>query len=516
MKKLSHLLKVVVLFFVYFVTAKFGLSIDPVSGFATFVWIPSGIALAGVYVFGYSLFPAIFLGAFLANYTTDAPFISAFVIGIGNTLEAVLGVYFLKRISFRSLLERVRDVVDLMYAAVLASTLAATVGVTSLFVQNVVSSQKFWHTWFAWWSGDALSILILSALIFTWLNKPKRIKLSLRWVETMVLLFLHIVVLLIVFRGFGGFVGTKTPIAYITLPIPLLIALRLGQRETITAIVLLAAITVWGTTSGLGPFSYSDTVRNSAISQGYLAVSGITLMFLAASISEQRELVKRKDHFISMAAHEIKNPITSLNLYTQFLEKQLKSPGSRINGKYFVYINTQTDRLLRIVNDLLDLSRISVKHLELRYDWFNINELAKETVFSMKLHHKKNDIHISGRVKGKIYGDKDRIGQVLTNLLTNAIKYSPVSGKIKIQINKKKNTLVVCVTDSGIGISQEDRDKVFDRFYQVDRKGTEGAAGLGIGLYVSKQIIQLHKGKIWVNSEVGRGSAFFFTLPLKE
>src|SRR2546428_6385137 len=154
-----YLGEILALFAIYFSTARLGLSLDAVSRFATLVWLPSGLAVAALLLFGYRLWPGILLGAFLVNLFNGAPPVVAVGIGIGNTLEALVGTYLLKRHGFSHALDRLRDVLLLVLLAIPLSTIiSATLGVSSLLVGKVISFSSYYPTWRAWWIGDMISI----------------------------------------------------------------------------------------------------------------------------------------------------------------------------------------------------------------------------------------------------------------------------------------------------------------------------------------------------------------------
>ena len=164
--KLFYLLKIIILFGFYFGTAWAGLKLNAVSGFATLVWPPTGIALTALLLFGYRLWPGIFLGALLINWQTGAPFLVAFGIGIGNTLEPVIGAYLLKSIKFNNSIEKLANVLWFIFFAALVSTLiSATIGVGSLWLGGVISSTAIAATWIAWWIGDVLGNLIVASFL---------------------------------------------------------------------------------------------------------------------------------------------------------------------------------------------------------------------------------------------------------------------------------------------------------------------------------------------------------------
>ena len=233
---------------------------------------------------------------------------------------------------------------------------------------------------------------------------------------------------------------------------------------------------------------------------------------ITRDMTKHRELDKRKDEFISIASHELKTPITSIKVFNQIMQKLSLQRKDKEFQHYLNRMEGQIDRLNEIITDLLDVSKIQAGKLEFKKDLFNLNDLTREIVEDIQTTTKKHRIIIEGKSLKKIFGDKDRIGQVLTNFLTNAIKYSPNTDKIVVKIIPQKNRVMVGVQDFGIGISKEDQEKIFERFYRVYSGDEKTFPGLGMGLYISSDIIERHNGKIWVESEKGKGSTFYFTL----
>lgn len=500
----------------YLITAKFGLSLFAVSGFATLIWLPSGISLAALLIFGRKLWPGITLGAFLANYLTGAPPITAFTIGIGNTLEAVLAVYFLKNyFHFQNSLERLRDVLSLaIIAGFLSTMVSASIGVSSLWLSRTISLDSFSSTWVAWWVGDMISNLVVAPLILVYSAKRKlKFELS-RLVEVGVIIILMFGIYLAVFKDLFGFSIKIRPSAYMVFPPLIWTALRFGQSGVVLMIFILSVLATLSTLDGTGPFVFSSTTDNLLSLQIFMAVMSVTVMILAAVVTERRKVEKTKDEFISIASHELKTPITTLKGYTQLLEQYLRKKKERKALAYIAKINVPVNNLTRLITDFFDVSKIQAGKLELQKEKFRIDDLVREVVGDTMHLTSKHKIIIIGKTKKEVLADKYRISQVLINLLTNAIKFSPRRNEIKVILSSDKRFVTISVQDFGIGILQKDIGKVFDRFFQADIRIRQSMAGMGLGLYISSEIVRRHGGKIWVKSEKGKGSIFSFTLPI--
>lgn len=506
-----YLAKLAALFAVYFFTAQFGLSLNAVSGFATLVWLPSGISLAALLIFGYKLWPAITLAAFLANLLAGAPPLAATAIGIGNTLEPLAGAYLLDKLHFRRSLERLSDVLSLAVASFLSSLISATIGVSALALNGTIKT--LFPTWLAWWIGDTISILIVSSFLLVWYSHPRLYIRASRLIEAIAVTLILILIYLVIFRDSIGFSDENKPSAYMVFPPLIWIALRFGPRGAVTANLLLVTMTIISTIQGLGPFIDSSPSGSLQYLQIFMAVTSITTMILAAVMAERKRVESTKDEFISIAAHELKTPMTTIKGYAQLLEMHFKKNKNHKVLAYTSKMNSQIDNLTRLITDFFDVSKIQSGKLELEKEEFEIDKLVKTVVEDMHQMMPKHKIMIIGKTGEKILADKYRISQVLMNFLSNAAKFSPQADKIKILLYAKNNWVTIRVQDFGIGISRQDIKNVFDRFFQARTNVRQSISGMGLGLYISSEIIRRHDGKIGVKSQRGKGSTFYFSLP---
>lgn len=281
---MADLARIGLLAAVYVLFAKLGLAIHSVSSFATLVWPCSGIALAAVLVFGYRIWPGIAIGAIVANLWIGAPPLVALAIGAGNSLEAVLAAYALKRIpGFRGSFDRLQDTVGLvLLAGAGATAVCATIGVSGLELGGLITPDRFALTWRAWWLGDAIGILVVTPLLLTLRPIKNEIPRRLRLVELSVLVALLALGSYILFE--------RSPQGMPTLIWPLLIwsAIRFDQRGAARAMFLVSVVAVWGTVRGHGPFAGTTVEESLFHLQAFMAVSAATFLVLGAVISERR------------------------------------------------------------------------------------------------------------------------------------------------------------------------------------------------------------------------------------
>ena len=236
-------------------------------------------------------------------------------------------------------------------------------------------------------------------------------------------------------------------------------------------------------------------------------------MAFVLDITERKKLEQRKDEFIGIASHELKTPLTSIKGYVQILERIIQQMGDPRLELYLKKTNTYIDRLNTLIADLLDVSKIQAGKLQLNYSTFNIKELAEEAIEGIQHMNSHHKIVLQEVTDIQINGDRQRLEQVFTNLLTNAIKYSPTAPKVYVSVEKKGSNVQVKVQDFGVGIAKKEQQKLFQRFYRVESTAKK-FSGLGIGLYISCEIVERHGGKMWVESDEGKGSIFYFTLPI--
>ena len=230
-------------------------------------------------------------------------------------------------------------------------------------------------------------------------------------------------------------------------------------------------------------------------------------------IDDQKQLQRQKDDFLGIASHELKTPVTSIKAYAQVLGAMLTKEGETKKAEMVLRMDAQVNRLTNLIGDLLDVTKINSGRLQFNKTWFDFNQVIKETVEDLQHTTQKHTLTTDFSKTGKVYSDKDRIGQVITNLITNAIKYSPQSEKIIISTKLENAEVTVCVQDFGIGIPTDKTDRVFEQFYRVSGNKQHTFPGLGLGLYISSEIIRREGGRMWVNSVEGKGSTFCFALP---
>ena len=532
-----YVLSVLALAALYLAVAKLGLAMDPVSGFATVVWPPTGLALAALLVGGRRLWPGVALGAFLVNWWIGAPVPTALGIAAGNTLEAVIGAFALERVEVRRSLDRLRDVLALIGFAALASTLvSATVGVGSLFLGGIVARDRLFETWRAWWVGDVIGDLVVAPVLLAWVSNLRMSRDPRRILEAAALGAGLFGGALAVFRSAPGAEQTAFGHVYALFPLLIWAAVRFGQRGATSTTFLTSVVAIGYTVLGRGPFVRPALGESLLSLQTFMSIVAPTFLVLAAAISERqgaiedleggraalgevnRELaqaVRARDSFISMASHELRTPLNALRLQLAVLRRHPRVEEPEPRGEWSQLLERQVFRLTRLVNSLLDVSRIAAGRLALEpEDDVDLAAVVREVAEQFDGELRRACCPLSLRAESSVLGrwDELRLDGVVANLLSNGIKYG--AGKpIEIVVEGDGDTARLLVRDHGIGIAPEDQARIFERF----ERGVSGqhVGGLGLGLWIARTFVEALGGRIRVESRLGEGSTFTVELPMR-
>ncbi len=238
---------------------------------------------------------------------------------------------------------------------------------------------------------------------------------------------------------------------------------------------------------------------------------------LENAFAELKENDEIKSEFISTASHELRTPITVINSYVEMFEGGMLGELTGIQREKVAIISSQIEHMIRLVEDMLDVSRLESKALKINKYLIRVDDIARKALDDLSRLAGLKEQSVSLTIEGElpeVEGDDRRIKQVFSNLLTNAIKYTPKKGKIDVIITDETEDIRVSIIDNGIGVAKKDQQRIFEKFYTGSGSSLTRESGrMGLGLAIAKGIIEAHEGRIWVESEVGRGSTFIFTLP---
>jgi PAS domain S-box-containing protein len=230
------------------------------------------------------------------------------------------------------------------------------------------------------------------------------------------------------------------------------------------------------------------------------------------NIAFQKSNEQKKDEFLSIASHELKTPLTSIKAFNQLM---LRTKDERKQSEFLVKSSENILRLERLISDLLDVTKINAGKMNYNIAPFSFGTLLKDSIENVQHTHPSHQIIIENLVDITYTGDQFRLEQVMQNFLSNAIKYSPAAKRVVVNSKIELDNIIVSVQDFGIGIAEDNLDRLFDRYYRVDNKSMQ-FEGLGLGLFISSEILKRHHGSFWIESERDKGSTFFFRLPLPD
>ena len=521
----------------YFLAAKLGLTLATVGVTVTLVWPPSGVAVAAMLLLGQRVWPGVALGAFIANATTDAPIAIAWFTAVGNPLEAVVATLLLRRVGdFDPSLERTHDVLALtLLGAIVAPTVGATVGVAGLVSTGTVTPSGIAGAWFTWWGGDAMGILLVTPLILAWVSRPRRGASAARILEGTALVAITGIAGFLVFGGLLA--GRVTaPLVYVALPLLIWAAFSFELRGATTGSVVIAAIAVWWTSHGTGPFA-RETLGLSLVHLGaFMGVATLTSLVLAAIVRERRRadsdraasLVRErtarhdaelassaKSDFLAVMSHELRTPLNAIIGYVSLLADGITGPVNIQQVAQLGRVKASATHLLALIEQILSLSRIEAGHEDMHVEHVDVRTVVRDatTLVEPLMAAKGLALQVDLPPEpGELATDVTKVRQILLNLLTNASKFTE-RGTVRCELRAEVEMFVVDVSDTGRGITSADLPHVFESFWQAGVGDHERPEGVGLGLSVSRRLAQLLGGEITVESVPGQGSTFSVRLP---
>jgi signal transduction histidine kinase len=485
------------------------------------VWPPTGIALAAVLLFGYKIWPGISLGVLFGLLEPNANICISVGIAAGNTLEGLVGAYLLKHfVNFHNPIDRVRDVVGLGIFSALSTTISAAVGTITLILAGFGN----WSGFTTWWVGDLLGALVVTPVLLVWGSKSILRARKRRYIEGLILFVLLALGTSYVFwvKSSGGILNQA--LLYIIFPFVIWAALRFEQHGATISIFIVSGIAIWGTVQASGPFSLESKNDNLVLLQTFLAVVSLTAMILAAATIERRNAADAREQLIAQLeknntelerftytiSHDLRSPLVTIKGFLGMLEKDIQGNQTERIQRDFQRISNAADTMHALLGDLLELSRIG--RIINPPEEIDLAQLTREAMIALEGQLNKSNIQVNISKLPIVYADRVRLREVMENLLENAAKYMggqavPV---IEVGTREQEGQPVIYVKDNGIGIDPKYHTRIFSLFEKLD----PAIEGTGIGLAIVKRIVELHGGRIWVESDgPGKGSTFCFTIP---
>src|SRR5919198_588697 len=549
----------------YVGAGKVGLDLDVARGAITPVWAPSGIALAALLILGLRFWPAVALGAFVANIPSDSSFAVSAAIAVGNTLEPVVGTALIRRIGFRPELDRVRSVLALtIFGAVLSTAVAATNGVTVLTIADQ-RPDSYGTAWVLWWFGDAVGALMVAPLVLvasTWLGWRLSAP---RAAEAVVLLAALVGIGTLVFHG-GAW---RYP--YLLFPLILWAAIRFQATGAAVASFVVGAIGTWGAVEGRFPLNAENATERVQLAQALFALLAVTLLVVGATIAEReagraellaltsglreaqalahigswewdirRDLVTWSDELYRLYGLD---PAAGPVDYARYLEsihpedrefvnatvrrareeqrpyafehRVLRADGSvrTVAGRGRVVVEgSEAVKMLGTAQDVTEqrqADRLRRGAIALTRQEIDVLQLVERAIAVCDLDGRRVDIS-GGPVLAELDGPK--VERIVENLILNAVKHTPPESSIHVRIDDAPEGVLIAVEDDGPGIADEHKGTVFETFNRGP-KTLSPAPGAGIGLSLVARFAEAHGGLAWVEDRPGGGASVRVVLP---
>lgn len=520
----------------YFAAGKIGLALAFVNESASAVWPPAGIAVGSLLVFGPGVWPAITLGAFLVNLTTSGLVVPSITIGIGNTLEALAAWWLVTRwAAGPAVFATSRTVFRFaFFAGAVAPVLAATVGTASLHFAGLAPQQDLVSVWITWWLGDAVGVVLVAPLIVLWSYPRSAVWRQRRTIEAAVMVVLVSAASWVVFGNSPAGIRNY-PLQFAAAPILLWPAFRLGLRQTSVAIALLSVIAIAGTLQGYGPFARASRNESLLFLEAFVGIFAVLMLAVAAEVetraavefelralNETQQAARReaedanraKDDFLAMVSHELRTPLNAALGWVHILQELPADPQRSSRGLQSMRRNLLAQA--RLVSDLMDISSVGSGTLPVRRELFDLAKVTREAV-TMACDAAPGqlvDVRVEVPPEGlSVIGDAGRLEQVICNLVSNAMKFSCEGGAVDVRLSQEKDEVRLVVEDTGAGIPEEFLPHLFERFRQADSSTTRGYGGLGLGLAITRHIVEAHGGSITAENRKMGGAVFTVRLP---
>jgi signal transduction histidine kinase len=518
----------------YVVAARLGLSFHPLAGFATLVWPPTGIALAALLLFGLRLWPGVFLGAAIANLLSGASPAVALGIGIGNSAEAYVAAYLLRRTrGFLITLESGTSAIALIViGALLSTTISASFGVLTLIAGGTIATAAMHETWRVWWVGDMVGAVLIAPLILVWSRKPLA-RLDGRPVECFAMaVAVGVVAVLSFFGDVPRLAVLATPFHHFDLILAVMIwaAVRFGQRGATTTTVSLSAVAIVATASGHGPFVLPDLHASLLTLQTFMGILGATFLFLAGTIAErhraldaareaQAEAIRAngvKSEFLALMSHELRTPLNAIAGYAELLRTGVYGTLSPKQSEALARVDHNERELLTMIDAVLTFVKLEKGEIKLTPEQVRVADAFDEVEPLIKRETERKHFNLIRQLPRRplvVRADRKGLHQILVSLISNASKFTREGGVITLGADVEDGRVHIWVRDTGIGIPEEKMVRVFEPFFQVEQGKTRSYAGVGLGLSIARELARTMDGEVTIVSKVGAGTIASVVLP---
>ncbi len=523
---LRALLRLALVAVTYWIAARLSLTLALVHGQVTPIWPPTGIALVAILVLGRSVWPAIFAGALAVNLPIGPSPLGAVFIATGNTLAPLVAAELLRRVGFRLELDRLRDAAAIISLGALVSmSISASMGTSVLVLSGTVSPSDFWPTWAVWWTGDAMGVLLVAPFLLSLLPGSSGPALTFRSGA--------------VFAGLLGGIALatwalfQTPLhlEYLVFPLIMVAAWRYRLRGAAPAALMASGVAIWSAVHGTGPFATGTLAQKMITLQVFNVCVALTSFVLATFVTtrERQEEMTRlyaaskaaseaKSAFLNMAAHELRTPITVLAGYLSMMGDGSLGRAPDSWAVPLQILKTKTGEMNRIMESLVKASQIDAKVTPLKGQVIDLRNVVEDAVVRARPRADLLHADISTKLAIGVLpvnADKEELGRVLDNLINNSLSYSAPPARLFIDVSRDSERALVRVKDDGVGIPEDQREQVFARFYRGANPAVAKVPGVGLGLYISRQLAEHHSGSLVLESSTPEeGTVFTLAIPL--
>ena len=510
----------------YWIAARLSLNLALVNGQVTPIWPPTGIALVSILVFGRRAALGIYLAALAVNLPLGPSPAGAAVIAAGNTLAPLVAAELLKIVGFHLALDRLRDAAAIIGLGALAGmSISASVGSAVLTLSGKVPFDNFWTTWAVWWTGDAMGVLLVAPFLLSLLPAARAPALTPRRALELTLLLIGVgLVTFILFQN-----GLR--LEYLVFPLIMVAAWRFRLQGAAPAALVASGVAVVSAVNGTGPFATENVVEKMITLQVFnvclTLTSFVLASYVAARASEDEALrlyasattaSQVKSSFLNMAAHELRTPITVLAGYLSMLADGSLGAAPEKWSKTVDILMAKTTELDRIAEDLLDAARLESSAASATRKVIDLRKVVEDAAGRAEPRAEllKGTITTTlGDGPVLVLADATQLGRVLDNLINNGLSYTQEVPELKVGCDLDGGRAVVRVEDNGVGIPEAARERVFESFYRSTDPVVMKVPGVGLGLYISRQLAEQHGATLVVEkSTPGSGTVFALSMPL--